>query len=68
MIERRPAALDADAELREVEVVDRTRLGTGSTVKGPALVEEAGSCLCLPTGAVATRDDEGHLFVEVEVL
>lgn len=68
VLERRRAALDADAELREVDVYDRARLEPGATVKGPALVEEAGSCLCLPTGAVATRDDEGHLIVEVEVL
>lgn len=68
VLERRRAALDADAELREVDVYDRAHLEPGATVKGPALIEEAGSCLCLPTGATATRDDEGHLMVEVEVL
>jgi N-methylhydantoinase A len=68
VIERRPAALGADTELREVDVADRALMGPGAAVKGPALVEEAGSCLCLPEGAVATCDDAGNLVVEVELL
>jgi N-methylhydantoinase A len=68
VIERRPAALGSDTELREVDVADRALMGPGAAVKGPALVEEAGSCLCLPEGAIATCDDAGNLIVEVEVL
>jgi N-methylhydantoinase A len=68
VIERRPAALGADTELREVDVADRALMCPGAAVKGPALIEEAGSCLCLPQGAVATCDDAGNLIVEVEDL
>lgn len=67
VLELRPAALGEDAELGQVEVVDRSRLGDGATVKGPALLEEAGSCLVLPQGAVAHCDESGHLHVELEL-
>jgi len=66
IIERRPAALGQDTELQSVDVADRTRMGRGASVKGPALIEEAGSCLCIPLGAIATCDESGNLIVEVE--
>lgn len=68
VLERRPAAMGSDTELHDVDVVDRARMNAGASVKGPALIEEAGSCLCLPAGAVATCDDAGNLIVEVDVL
>lgn len=69
VIEHRPAVLAADdAEPLPVEVVDRALMVPGSMVKGPALIEEAGSCLCLSTGSTATCDEAGNLMVEVEIL
>ncbi len=68
IIEHRPAALGQDVELHPVEVADRALMGSGAALKGPALIEEAGSCLCIPPGATATCDASGNLIVEVESL
>lgn len=68
VIERRPVALGPDGALGPVDVVDRSLMRPGSVVKGPALIEEAGSCLCLPSGSVAVCDGAGNLIVEVETL
>jgi N-methylhydantoinase A len=65
VVERRPAALGELPELAPVDAADRALVGPGASVKGPALVEEAGSCLCLPPGAIATCDESGNLIVEL---
>ncbi|MBR0659406.1 hydantoinase/oxoprolinase family protein [Neoroseomonas oryzicola] len=49
----------------ETSVIDRTRLGPGDRVAGPALVEERESTLVLPPGSEAVCDASLNLVVTV---
>jgi len=49
----------------ETPIIDRTRLGPGDRVAGPALVEERESTLVLPPGTEAFCDAALNLVVEV---
>ena len=49
----------------ETPVIDRTRLGPGDRVAGPALVEERESTLVLPPGSEAVCDASLNLVVTV---
>lgn len=62
---RTAAALTGTPELRQVDVFDRIDLAPGQRVAGPALVQEAGSCLCLSKGASLRCDEWQNLIVEV---
>lgn len=47
----------------EAAVYDRKRLGIGSTVSGPALIEEPESTLLLPPGSEAHVEENGNIVV-----
>jgi N-methylhydantoinase A len=64
-VDTRGAALDGTPRLASAEVYDRALLRSGHVVRGPALIQEAGSCLCLPTGAELTCDTATNMIVEV---
>ncbi|HSQ02752.1 MAG TPA: hydantoinase/oxoprolinase family protein, partial [Burkholderiales bacterium] len=46
-------------------VYDRSRLAVATALRGPAVVEEAGSTLVLPPGATAIVAPNGNIIVEV---
>jgi N-methylhydantoinase A len=48
-----------------IPVYDRSLLGTGSEIVGPAIVEESDSTLVLPKAAVAHVDEWGNLIIGV---
>jgi N-methylhydantoinase A len=43
---------------------DRAGLAVGSTLGGPAIVEDASSTVIVPPGATLTADAHGHLHIE----
>ena len=43
----------------------RDALGAGSTVSGPAVIEDAWSTVVLPPGATLDVDSFGHLHIDV---
>jgi N-methylhydantoinase A len=47
----------------EAAVYDRKRLGIGSSVSGPALIEEPESTLLLPPGSEARVEENGNIVV-----
>ncbi len=49
----------------DTPVYDGTRLGSGATVEGPALVEEPFTVVVVPPGATATLDGLGNYVVSV---
>jgi len=52
-------------EMVDVPVFKRSRLRDGDRVKGPAVIEEASSCLVVATGHVAYLDAFSNLIVEL---
>ncbi len=62
---RRPAWFAEAGRFLEAEVHDRYRLGPGTSLRGPAVVEERESTVVLGPGAVGTVDAAGNLEVEV---
>jgi N-methylhydantoinase A len=46
---------------------DRTVLGAGAVINGPAIIEDACSTIVIPPGAAAAADSHGHLLIDVRV-
>jgi N-methylhydantoinase A len=46
-------------------VYDRTELGPGTTIRGPAIVEEASATTVMDTGGVLEVDRYGSLVITV---
>jgi N-methylhydantoinase A len=59
----RPVCFDADQGYVETAVLWRTDLAPGTTVDGPAIIEEYGSTVPVHPGFTATVDDFGNLLV-----
>ncbi len=59
----RPVCFDADDGYVDTPVLWRTDLTPGTTVEGPAIIEEYGSTVPLHPGFSATVDDFGNLLV-----
>ena len=59
----RPVCFDADDGLRRHPVLWRPDLAVGTTVEGPAIIEEYGSTVPLHPGFAATVDAFGNLLV-----
>ncbi len=59
----RPVCFDAGTGYVETPILDRDRLPPGSTVHGPAIIEEFGSTVPLHPGFTAVVDDYGNLLV-----
>jgi N-methylhydantoinase A len=53
-----------DGGFRETPILDRTRLATGVTLRGPAIVEESGSTTLLPPEWSLRVLDHGDLLLE----
>jgi N-methylhydantoinase A len=58
------AALRADGEVGSVAVYDRTLLGAGDAIEGPALIEEPTATTVVGEGRRARVDPAGNLLVE----
>ena len=58
--------LESDAMVG-AEVVDRSELAPGATIRGPAVVEEAESTAVIGVGGTGRVDDCGALVVEIDV-
>ena len=48
----------------ECQIYARDRLGAGSTVKGPSIIEERTSTTLVPPGFTATADKYGNLILK----
>jgi N-methylhydantoinase A len=59
----RPVCFDAEVGYVDTPVLWRTDLAPGTTVAGPAIIEEYGSTVPLHPGFSATVDDFGNLLV-----
>jgi N-methylhydantoinase A len=59
----RPVCFDADEGYVDTPIVQRSDLPPGSSVTGPAVIEEYGSTVPLHPGFTATVDDFGNLLV-----
>jgi N-methylhydantoinase A len=59
----RPVCFDASDGHVDTVIHQRTDLGPGRTVEGPAVIEEYGSTVPLHPGFAATVDDFGNLLV-----
>jgi N-methylhydantoinase A len=59
----RPVCFDADEGYVDAQVLWRADLAVGTTVEGPAILEEYGSTVPLHPGFAATVDDFGNLLV-----
>jgi len=59
----RPVCFEAEQGYVDTPVVRRADLAPGTTVEGPAIVEEYGSTVPLHPGFAATVDDFGNLLV-----
>ena len=46
-------------------VYDRDRLGVGSRISGPAIIEQMDATTVVPPGAVITNDRQGYLHMEL---
>ncbi|MCC7016866.1 MAG: hydantoinase/oxoprolinase family protein [Rhodospirillales bacterium] len=44
---------------------ERSRLASGRTIQGPAVVADAFSTVVVPPGATLTPDERGHLFLDL---
>ncbi|MAW82778.1 MAG: 5-oxoprolinase [Parvularcula sp.] len=55
---------DRDGVL-DAAIYDRSRLGRGAAISGPAIIEEAGSTTVVFPGQRVTVDDYGNLHVEI---
>jgi N-methylhydantoinase A len=49
----------------EAAVYDRTRLGSADTVTGPAIIQEFGATVPIPTGYTCRVDRHGNLLITV---
>jgi N-methylhydantoinase A/oxoprolinase/acetone carboxylase beta subunit len=65
ILERRPVRFDRRTE-SEAIVYDRARLLANNEIEGPAIIQEAGSATCVPTGVSVVVDTAGHLILTVE--
>ena len=52
----------------ETPILRRESLGTGSTLDGPAIVEQLDTTTALPPGFRATVDDAGNLLIDIPEL
>jgi N-methylhydantoinase A len=59
----RPVCFDADHGYVETPVLWRTDLAVGTSVDGPAIIEEYGSTVPVHPGFTATVDAFGNLLV-----
>jgi N-methylhydantoinase A len=59
----RPVCFDAVVGYVDTPIHQRTHLAPGTTVEGPAVIEEYGSTVPLHPGFAATVDDFGNLLV-----
>ena len=57
---------DEDGEV-EATIYDRSRLGAGAGVAGPAIIEEIDSSTVVPPGARVRVDEYGNLHIEVRI-
>ena len=61
----RPARFAASGTPSQAPVYERARLGIGSRIAGPAIIEESSSTLLVPPGAMASVDDAGNIVVDL---
>ena len=61
----RPTRIAGGSAPSQTPVYDRGRLGIGSQIVGPAIIEEASSTLLIPPGATASVDAAGNILVEL---
>jgi len=59
----RPAWFPESRRFVETTVYDRYRLGVGDELAGPAVVEEEGSTLVVPSGATARVAPSGNIVM-----
>ena len=52
-----------DREMKEFQLVKRSRLVPGDRVYGPAIIDEGTSTTVIYTGQICTVDDFGHLLI-----
>ena len=64
---RRKAWLASRSAFADMPVYDRYALKANSSVKGPAIIEEASSTLIVPPRAVASADRSGNLSVVLDI-
>jgi N-methylhydantoinase A len=64
--ERRRALLDIRAGWQEVDVYDYSRLGLGSALTGPAIVEAPTTTVVVPPGTSAVVDGLGNLRIRYQ--
>jgi N-methylhydantoinase A len=61
----RPARFAAGGALVGAPVYERARLGIGSRIAGPAIIEESSSTLLVPPQATASVDAAGNIVVDL---
>jgi len=62
---KRPVRFAAGAKPLDTPVYERAKLGVGSRIAGPAIIEEASSTLLVPPGADAAVDGAGNILIEL---
>jgi N-methylhydantoinase A len=61
----RRAHFVGNAESLAAPVYERANLVVGSSLTGPAIIEEASSTLLVPPGAIASVDSAGNILIEL---
>ena len=64
-VETRPILWTESAGFVDTPVYARTELAPGTSVSGPAILEQVNSTMVLPPGAVARADEFGSLVIDV---
>ncbi|MFB6312013.1 MAG: hydantoinase/oxoprolinase family protein, partial [Salinirussus sp.] len=54
-----------DGAVQTAAIYDRRALGQGTSIDGPAILEESGSTTALPPGAVGTVTDAGSIRIDL---
>ncbi len=65
-VDERAVLMPGDGAMRPVPVYQRARLGPGTAVTGPALVEEASSTTVVLEGMTAQVDSFGNLVLDLD--
>jgi N-methylhydantoinase A len=61
----RRARFAGNSEPLAAPVYERANLAVGSSLTGPAIIEEASSTLLVPPGAMASVDSAGNILIEL---
>ena len=64
-IERRPVRFTRDGDRITTAILDRSALGAGHELAGPAIVEEANSTTVVPPGWSGRIDDLGNIWLRL---